>query len=178
VAPAPRVFLPLSRSSRYDRLLLSEGMLEKHLIDPVGQESARKGHDRLRPVVFIRSLLVFPTDPQRTCAARHGWRDAAVFSLPITFGTRCACRESTPPGRAQVFGTKPKEHLDNLASGRNVVVDYSSGGRSQRIRGRMPMNNQAANLEQYEASRAWRGRRYHGDQATSHRIKYLVTRPS
>jgi hypothetical protein len=57
-------------------------------------------------------------------------------------------------------------------------VDYSSGGRSQRIRGRMPMNNQAANLEQYEASRAWRGRRYHGDQATSHRIKYLVTRPS
>ena len=76
------------------------------------------------------------------------------------------------PERRQAYGTKSKEHLSDLITGKSVVVDYSKHDRYQRILGKVLLGGEDVNQEQVEAGMAWHYKKYQGEQSPSDRVKY------
>ncbi|SCY53608.1 Endonuclease YncB, thermonuclease family [Nitrosospira sp. Nsp13] len=74
------------------------------------------------------------------------------------------------PERKQAFGTKAKQHLASLVSGRTVTVEWFKRDRYQRILGKVMRDGQDVNLEQIRAGFAWHG--YQRDQLPADRPVY------
>ncbi|SEP42837.1 thermonuclease family protein [Nitrosovibrio sp. Nv6] len=76
------------------------------------------------------------------------------------------------PERRQAFGTVSKQHLAELAFGREVTVQWDKRDRYQRILGKVLVDGVDANLEQVRAGLAWHYKHYAKGQQSADRILY------
>lgn len=76
------------------------------------------------------------------------------------------------PERKQAFGTVSRQHLAELAFGREVSVEWHKRDRYQRILGKVLVEGVDANLEQVRAGLAWHYKHYARDQHPADRTLY------
>lgn len=76
------------------------------------------------------------------------------------------------PERGQAYGTKSKEHLSELLSGRFVVVEYNKRDRYGRVIGKVLVSGDDSGLDQISAGFAWHYKKYQNEQIKSDQMRY------
>ena len=76
------------------------------------------------------------------------------------------------PERDQNFGSKSREHLAELLSGKQVTIQYSKLDHYGRIIGKVLVDGHDICLEQIKAGLAWHDKDYAGQQSAEDRQAY------
>lgn len=76
------------------------------------------------------------------------------------------------PERAQAFGQKSRESLQELVAGRTVIVETHKKDRYGRNIGKVLINGRDVNLEQIRRGLAWFYRQYEGELTLDDRQSY------
>ncbi len=76
------------------------------------------------------------------------------------------------PEKAQPFGQRSKQHLADLAHGREVIADCGKVDRYQRRVCKILLNGRDLNLQQIEVGLAWWYRKYLSEQQLFDRSSY------
>lgn len=76
------------------------------------------------------------------------------------------------PEKAQAFGQKSRESLEELVAGRTVIVETHKKDRYGRHVGKVLVNGQDMNIEQIRRGLAWFYRQYEGELTPDDRQSY------
>lgn len=76
------------------------------------------------------------------------------------------------PEKKQAFGQRSKQHLSDLVSQKQVVVEYYKKDRYGRTLGKILIDGADANLEQVKAGMAWHYKHYQKEQSPDERVSY------
>lgn len=76
------------------------------------------------------------------------------------------------PEKAQPFGQRSRESLEDLVAGRNVIVETFKKDRYGRYVGKVVLNSRDVNLEKIRSGMAWFYRQYAHEQSTADRQRY------
>ena len=76
------------------------------------------------------------------------------------------------PERAQPFGQRSRESLEDLVAGRTVIVETHKKDRYGRYVGKVIVNSRDVNLEQIRRGMAWFYREYAHEQSAADRQSY------
>lgn len=96
--------------------------------------------NRLRPVVFLLLLPLFPSAHAETLTGRvvrvtDG--DILVVLDANKVQHKIRLQGIDAPERGQAYGTKSKDHLSRLVAGKSVIVDYTDYDLYGRMLGKM-----------------------------------------
>lgn len=76
------------------------------------------------------------------------------------------------PEKAQAFGERSRESLDELVAGRTVIVESNKRDRYGRTVGKILLNGQDINFEQVRRGMAWHYKAYANEQSPEDRSLY------
>lgn len=76
------------------------------------------------------------------------------------------------PEKAQAYGQRSRESLDELVAGQAVIVETTKKDRYGRLVGKVLVNGRDINIEQIRRGMAWFYRHYEKEQSASDRQSY------
>ena len=125
-------------------------------------------------IIFLTACSIAHADiiPGRVVAISDGDTITLLDSSKQQHKFRLAGIDA--PEKRQSFGEKSKQHLSDLAFGKDVEADYVKVDRYKREVCNISVNGSDANLEQIKKGLAWWCQQYAKDQSKAERAEYAA----